>query len=103
MALLLLLVSIMFYVVLNLFISFVIKNKIIAFSVSGLITLVGTIISQRWTVGDRYNLSPFTMNNPIMILNGTYNVTVLTTLIILAGTILFMFSCNILYYQRKDL
>lgn len=103
MALLLLLFCIIFYVVLNIFISSVTKNKIIAFSASGLITLIGTIISQRWTMGDRYNLSPFTMNNPVRILNGTYKATSLTALLVLSGTALFMFLCNIVYYQRKDL
>lgn len=103
MALLLLIFSIIFYVVLNIFISSLTKNKIIAFISSGLIILIGTIISQRWTVGDRYNLSPFTMNNPAMILNGTYNATALMAVVVLSGTALFIFLCNIIYYQRKDL
>ena len=101
--LLLLIFSITFYAVLNTFISSVTKNKIIGFSASGLITLIGTTISQRWTIGDRYNLSPFTMNNPVMILNGTYNATALMALVVLTATGLLMFLCNMIYYQRKDL
>lgn len=102
-ALLLLLLCIVFYVVLNNLISSITKNKIIALAISAIITLMGFIISQRWTVGDKYNLSPFTMNNPVRILNGTYNVTALTSVVVLVSTSLLLFLSNILYYRRKDL
>ena len=102
-SLLLLTFCIIFYVTLNLLISSTTKNKIIAFTISGLITLIGTVYSQKWIVGDKYNLSPFTMNNPVRILNGTYNATALTASIVLLGSALIIFLCNNLYYQKKDL
>lgn len=103
MALLLLIFATIFYVALNVFISSITKNKIIGFSASGLITLIGTVISQRWTIGDRYNLSPFTMNNPVMILNGTYNATALMALTVLIVSIIVIYLTNLIYFQRKDL
>src|SRR5699024_5821649 len=53
-SLLLITLCIIFYVTLNLFISSMIKNKIIAFTISGLITLIGTIYSQQWVIDDKY-------------------------------------------------
>ena len=103
MALLLLIFATIFYVVLNIFISSITKNKIIGFSASGLITLIGTTVSQKWTIGDRYNLSPFTMNNPVMILNGTYNATALMALTVLTVAIILIYLTNLMYFQRKDL
>lgn len=100
---LLLTLCIIFYVSLNILISSITKNKIVGFSISGLVTLAGITISQRWVDGDQYNLSPFTMNNPVRILNGTYNSTALMAVIVLCLSGLFIFILNNLYYQRKDL
>jgi ABC-type transport system involved in multi-copper enzyme maturation permease subunit len=103
MALLLLIFVTIFYVALNILISSITKNKIIGFTASGLITLIGTTVSRRWTIGDRYNLSPFTMNNPVMILNGTYNATALMALTVLIVSIIVIYLTNLIYFQRKDL
>lgn len=99
----LLILSVIFYVALNILISSTTKNKIVGFSIAGLITLAGIAISQRWVHGDKYNLSPFTMNNPVRILNGTYNVTALTAVIVLCLAILLVIIANVGYFQRKDL
>ncbi|MBU5425830.1 ABC transporter permease subunit [Tissierella pigra] len=102
-ALVLLVSSVIFYVTLNLFISSIAKNPVIGFVFSGLITLVGTILSKKWTIKGGYNLSPFYMNNPVRILNGTYRVTALAALSVLLITALFIFLCNVIYYRGKDL
>ncbi len=85
-SIILLLLSIIFYVALNTLISSLSKNKIVGFIISAIITIVSTIISKPLTMNEHLNLSPFSMNNPIRILNGTYNVTALASLLILIGT-----------------
>ena len=102
-SIILLLFSIIFYVALNTLISSLSKNKIVGFIISAIITIVSTIISKPLTMNEHLNLSPFSMNNPIRILNGTYNVTALASLLILIGTSFLLILINIQYYKRKDL
>ncbi|BCN28872.1 ABC transporter permease subunit [Anaeromicropila herbilytica] len=100
---LILLFMIIFYVVLNTLISCIFKSKIISFAIAGLITIVGMILSNPLISSDSYNLSPFSMNNPVRILSGTYNVTALTAMIVLFASSLVLFIVNVLYFRKKNL
>lgn len=102
-SIILLLLSIIFYVALNTLISSLSKNKVVGFIISAIITIVPTIISKSLILNEHFNLSPFSMNNPIRILNGTYNVTALASLLILIGASLSLILINIKFYGRKDL
>lgn len=95
--------SIIFYVIVNTMISSMTKNSITGFVISILVTLGGSLISNLWTIDENYNLSPFTMNNPIRILNGTYNTTGLMTLVILISISLLLLLFNLYYFKKKDL
>ena len=102
-ALLLTILFILFCVTLNVLISSMIKNRITSFTVVGGIILIGTVLSNKLVTGHKYNLSPFSMNNPVRILDGTYNVTALVATMILIGALLILFMINVLYFKRKDL
>ncbi|WP_350344562.1 ABC transporter permease subunit [Proteinivorax tanatarense] len=102
-ALALLVLCTVFYVALNIFISSVTKNKIIGFSVAAVISIAGIGISQRWIVDEKLNLSPFTMNNPVNILNGNYNTTPLLAIIVLVTATALLILGNIWYFKKKDL
>ncbi|GAB6108941.1 ABC transporter permease [Fusibacter bizertensis] len=92
-----------FYVILSTLISSMQKNKIISFVLLMLISLSGTFISLPLTLEDHINLSPFSMNNPMRILNGTYNTTAMSSIIILSGTSLVLLLFNLYYFKRKDI
>lgn len=98
-----LLLSIIFYVVLNTLISSIVKDKIMGFVISIIITILGIVISQPLTMNKNYNISPFTMNNPIRILAGTYNTTALASLLILVGVSTLLILFNLAYFKNKDL
>ncbi|WP_353892497.1 ABC transporter permease subunit [Proteinivorax hydrogeniformans] len=102
-ALALLVLCTVFYVVLNIFISSVTKNKIIGFSAAAVISIIGIAVSQRWIVDEKLNLSPFTMNNPVNILNGNYNTTPLLAIIVLVTATALLILGNIWYFKKKDL
>lgn len=55
------------------------------------------------TLGEHINLSPFSMNNPIRILNGTYNTTGITSIIVLLVGSILMLVFNLYYFKRKDI
>lgn len=92
-----------FYVILSTLVSSMQKNKIISFVILMLISLSGTFISLPLTLEDHVNLSPFSMNNPMRILNGTYNTTAMSSIIILSGTSLVLLLFNLYYFKRKDI
>ncbi|BCN28871.1 ABC transporter permease subunit [Anaeromicropila herbilytica] len=100
---LILIFIILFYVVLNTLISCIFKSKIISFAVSGLITIVGMVLSNPFISSDNYNLSPFSMNNPVRILSGTYNVTALTAIAVLSICSVILFVVNVIYFRKKNL
>ncbi|WP_353892498.1 ABC transporter permease subunit [Proteinivorax hydrogeniformans] len=102
-ALALLVLCTVFYVALNIFISSVTKNKIIGFSAAAVISIIGIAVSQRWIVDEKLNLSPFTMNNPVNILNGNYNTTPLLAIIVLVTATALLILGNIWYFKKKDL
>lgn len=101
--LIMLIFCILFYVIVNTLISSMTKNSITGFVISILVTLGGTVISNPWTIDENYNLSPFTMNNPIRILNGTYNTTGLIALVILVSISILLLLFNLYYFKKKDL
>ncbi|WP_350344563.1 ABC transporter permease subunit [Proteinivorax tanatarense] len=102
-ALALLVLCTVFYVALNILISSVTKNKIIGFSAAAVISIIGIAVSQRWIVDEKLNLSPFTMNNPVNILNGNYNTTPLLAIIVLVTATAMLILGNIWYFKKKDL
>ena len=101
--LLILILYITFYVILSTLISSMQENKIISFVLLILISIGATFISMPLTLGEHINLSPFSMNNPIRILNGTYNTTGISSIIVfLVGSILLLLF-NLYYFKRKDI
>lgn len=106
--LVLLVLGILFYITLNVLISSMTKNKIIGFIISLGITLVGIAASSRLHITEMYknktyNFSPFSMNNPVRILDGTYNTTALVAILILGGLSIILLCFNIFYFRNKDL
>lgn len=100
---LLIILFIIFCTTLNVLISSMIKDKITGFIIAGGITLIGMTLSSKLVTEYRCNLSPFSMNNPVRILDGTYNVTPLVAILILVVTSLILFTINVLCFKSKDL
>ena len=92
-----------FYVTLCTLVSSMQKNKIISFVFLMLISISGTILCLPLTQDEHINISPFSMNNPIRILNGTYNTTAISSILILLGASLLLLMLNLYYFKRKDL
>lgn len=84
-------------------ISAIINKELISFVVVSLIFVVGTLVSTPYKYEKHLNLSPFTMENASRIVIGTYNVTALTSIIILLfSTILLLFiGCK--YFKKKEI
>ena len=92
-----------FYVILCTLVSSIQKNKIISFVFLMVISISGTFLSLPLTQDEHINVSPFSMNNPIRILNGTYNTTAISSILILLGASLLLLMLNLYYFKRKDL
>lgn len=60
-------------------------------------------LSKPYIYGEHYNLSPFTMNNSLRIVAGTYNVTMLTAFIILTLSIIVLLFTGIKYFKKKSI
>ncbi len=101
--LLILILYITFYVILSTLISSMQENKIISFVLLILISIGATFISMPLTLGEHINLSPFSMNNPIRILDGTYNTTGISSIIILLVGSILLLLFNLYYFKRKDI
>lgn len=101
--LIILILYIAFYVILSTLISSMQKNKIISFVLLMLISVGGTLISMLLTLGENTNLSPFSMNNPIRILNGSYNTTGISSIIVLLVRSILLLLFNLYYFKRKDI
>lgn len=98
-----LILYITFYVILSTLVSSMQKNKIVSFVLLLLISISGTLISIPLTLDNHINVSPFSMNNPIRILNGTYNTTAISSIIVLLGASILLLLFNLYYFKRKDI
>lgn len=101
--LIILILYITFYVILSTLISSMQKNKIISFVLLILISIGATFISMPLRLEEHINLSPFSMNNPIRILNGTYNTTGISSIIVLLVGSILLLLFNLYYFKRKDI
>lgn len=102
-ALLLVLLYILFMVILNVFLSSLMKNKLIGFIGSFLITVTGTAVSSLMFTSSNKNISPFTMNNSVRILSGTYNVTPLSAVLILSVSSLIILIISVKLFNKRNL
>lgn len=84
-------------------ISAIIDNKIISFTTTTLVFLVGYKLSEPFIYERHYNLSPFTMNNGAAIVNGSFNVTTLTSFLILSCSTIILLLGGIIYFKRKEI
>ncbi len=94
---------VMFSVALGELISALIPNEIISFALVSLVFVIGYKLGQPYIHGRHYNLSPFTMNNPATIINGSCNVTSLTSILILSLSTLVLLTIGILYFKKKNI
>lgn len=99
--LLLSLLSILFYVLAFQLSSILFKNRIIAFGLSSLLAMAAVQLSSILTHGQRINLSPFSMNDPVRILGGLHNVTPITSLLVLLVSVATFFLLSSLIWRRK--
>lgn len=83
---------------LSILMSTIFKNYIISLLMSSSTFMIGYVSTINLTKMDRFNISPFTMFNPVRTLEGVYNTTFLssvtilffsTTVLLLAGSIIF--------------
>ena len=103
MVILLTVLFIAFAVALTQLVSAIINKELISFALSSSIFVIGTLISSPFKYEKHLNLSPFTMENASRIVIGTYNVTALTsTIILLLSTILLLIlGCK--YFNKKEI
>ena len=92
-----------FAVALTQLMSAIFNNEIISLVVNILVILLGVLISMPTTLGDRLNLSPFSMFNVLRIIEGTYNVTVLGGAIILTISTILLLIVGCMYFKRKPI
>lgn len=92
-----------FLVILNTLISSITRNRIISFILSFVITIGGVLISKPRTLNENINLSPFSMNNSVRILNGTYNVTAIVSIMVLIGACLLLLLFTLYLFKNKDI
>ena len=94
---------ILFAVALVEFISAIINNELISFAVVAVVFLTGYRLSEPYIHERHYNLSPFTMNNAATIINGSSNVTALTSFLILLIMTIVLLTIGITYFKRKEI
>jgi hypothetical protein len=95
--------QILFYICLVTIISSFIENKILSLSIS-VGTIIGfTYVSKGLTKGNSLNISPFTQNDVLRVLDGTYCSTGLIATIVLVISIIVLISANIIFFKRKAL
>ena len=94
---------VLFVVALVELISSLINNEQMGFIITALIFSLGYKLSQPYIHERHYNLSPFTMNNSAAIINGSCNVTALTSFIILSLSTIILLSTGIIYFKKKDI
>ena len=103
MVLLLTILFIGFAVALIQLISAIINHEIISFVVATGIFIMGTLISSPFKYEKHLNLSPFTMENASRIVIGTYNVTALTSILILSGSTILLLIIGGIYFKKKEI
>lgn len=92
-----------FVVALTQLISAIIDNQIISMITNIIIISLGIGLSLPLTFGDRLNLSPLSMFNSLRIIEGTYNVTVLSASITLIFTTIVLLAVGSIYFNRKPI
>ncbi len=97
------LLNILFFVTLNVFLSSLIKNRFISFILSILVTAVGTGGSSMLLSNSHKNISPFSMNNAVRILNGTYETTPLSSVTIIGVSIIGLLFVTLLFFRKRNL
>ena len=86
------------------FVSGLKKNKITNLLIIILFILLPNLISKRYLAsGETPNFSPFSMDNPFRIMDGNYNVTLLTSIILIVVSLLITYFVSIKYWKTKDL
>ena len=103
MVLLLTILFIAFAVALTKLISAVINNEIISFVAVTGVFVIGTLISSPFKYDKHLNLSPFTMENASRIIIGNYNVTALTSMLILLAATALLLCIGNRYFKRKEI
>ena len=103
MVLLLTILFIGFAVALIQLISAIINHEIISFVVAIGVFIIGTLISSPFKYEKHLNLSPFTMENASRIIIGTYNVTALTSILILLGFTILLLIIGVIYFNKKEI
>lgn len=91
-----------FFVLLNTFISVILRNKISALAVSLAIMLCGMFLAQPTNTSILYACLPFTYMNPVDILSGYSSYTWLTGMLVLTFCDLLLYGLIIQIYKRKD-
>lgn len=92
-----------FAVALTQLISAIINKEIISFALTSSIFILGTLISSPFKYEKHLNLSPFTMENASRIVIGSYNVTVLTSIIVLLLSTILLLIIGCKYFEKKDI
>ena len=103
MVLLLTILFIAFAVALTQLISAIINKEIKSFVAASAVFILGTLISSPFKYGEHLNLSPFTMEHASRIVIGTYNVTALTSILILSLSTLLLLIVGVKYFNRKEI
>ncbi len=101
--LLLTILFIAFAVALVQLMSAIINKEIISFVAASAVFILGTLVSSPFKYGEHLNLSPFTMEHASRIVIGTYNVTALTSIIILSLSTLLLLTIGVRYFNRKEI
>lgn len=85
------------------FISALIQSSIVSLTISGIVFMLGYLGTMHLTKMDHINLSPFTMFNPVRILEGVYNTTFISSgIILLLCTVVLLFSgCKV--FEHKNI
>lgn len=103
MVILLTILFITFAVALIQLVSAIVDNEIISFTVAVVVFILGSLISSPFKYDKHLNLSPFTMEHASRIVIGTYNVTALTSTIILLGATIFLLIIGCRYFKKKGI
>lgn|GEM_PF-815438 len=97
------LLFVLFAVALSELVSALINNEIISFGLVLAIFISGYKLSEPYTHERNYNISPFTMNNSATIINGSCNVTALTSFLILSLFTILLLTIGMLYFKKKNI
>ena len=84
-------------------ISAIINHEIISFVAATGVFIIGTLISAPFKYEKHLNLSPFTMENASRIVIGTYNITALTSILILLSSTILLLIVGGIYFRKKEI